>query len=88
MNDYKPVDCELYSLYETAIMQRQRLRAVWRDGNDQLCLQVLLPFDIKTFEQAEYLLAHRSDGRLLELRLDRIIRVVPIDTSALEIVLN
>lgn len=78
MKEYQPIDCELYNFYESVVIHRQRLRVAWYDSYGQAHLQVLSPFDLKTFQQAEYLLARTGNGRLMELRLDCIIRATPL----------
>jgi Rho-binding antiterminator len=72
-SDYIPIGCELYSQYELAIIRRQRLRIAWRDAAGNCYLQALLPVNLQTRDRAEYLLARTARGKLLELRLDRII---------------
>ena len=71
---YRPIDCEVYSGYEVAIMHRQRLRMHWRDveGNDYL--GTLWPLDLKTEPtKEEFLLMKDLDGRHFRIRLDRIV---------------
>lgn len=75
MSDYRPIDCSLYSLYELAVMHRQRLRVVWRCSDGMVHMEILLPIDLRTRDHAEYLLAGRQTGEELEMRLDQIVRV-------------
>ncbi len=75
MSDYRPIDCSLYSRYESAVMHRQRLRLVWCPGDGIVHMEILLPIDLKTRDHAEYLLARRQTGEELEMRLDQIVRV-------------
>jgi Rho-binding antiterminator len=81
MSDYTPIDCELYSRYELAIMHRQKLRLAWRDPEGTYHLETLLPVDLRTRDHAEYLLSRTKTGRVIEMRLDRIIRMVPLQES-------
>ncbi len=72
---YEPIDCELYSRYELAIMHRQTLRLAWRDEAGVTHLKTVRPRDLRTHEHCEYLLADTLAGAPLSLRLDRIVRV-------------
>ncbi len=75
MSDYTPIDCELYSHCELAIIRRQRLRVAWRALDGSTHMEALLPLDLQTRNHAEYMLARDLRGVVLRLRLDRIIRV-------------
>jgi len=68
--DYQPIDCDLYSEYECAIVQNRRLQLVWRDDTGTVHLEVVTPVDLRTRNREEYLLV--GDAR--EIRLDRILR--------------
>ena len=81
MSEYRPIDCELYSRYELAIMRRQALRIAWRDDYGNIHLRSLLPINLQTRNRAEYLLAETDHGIVLELRLDQIIRVTARSTT-------
>jgi len=72
--DYLPIDCNLYSEYECAIVQHQRLQLAWRDDEGMVHLEIITPLDLQTRSREEYLLV--SDARQLvrEIRLDRILR--------------
>ena len=39
--DYQPIDCDLYSEYECAIVQNCRLQLVWRDDKGIVHLEVV-----------------------------------------------
>ena len=77
-SDYTPIDCELYSRYELAIMHRQRLRVAWRDDDGQSHIDALYPINLHSHNRAEFLLAKNRFGKILELRLDRIIKADPV----------
>ena len=68
--DYQPIDCNLYSEYECAIVQNRRLQLVWQDERGLTHLETVTPVDLRTRNREEYLLV--SDAR--EIRLDRILR--------------
>lgn len=72
MSDYKPIDCGIYSEYELAIMHRQRLRLSWREPDDSLHVETILPTDLRTREGEEFLIVTGQDGTTREIRLDRI----------------
>jgi len=71
MNDYRPIDCGLYSEYELAIIRRRPLHLVWAEGN-VIFDRIVLPRDLETRDGAEYLHAEYETGELLTIRLDRI----------------
>ena len=71
--DYKPIDCNLYSGYELAIMHRNRLQVSWRDAQGTCRIEVLVPVDLRARQGEEFLVASDSLGAKREIRLDRII---------------
>ncbi len=72
MSDYTPIDCDLYSEYELAIMHKCKLRIGWRDPQGQAHVEMLLALDLQTRSGEEYLIAETSAGTRLEIRLDHI----------------
>ena len=78
MTDYTPIDCEIYSRYEVAILHGSRLRLSWHDADGQTHIEVLRPRDLRTRAHAEFLIAEGADGTPLELRLDYITRMEEI----------
>lgn len=77
---YTPIDCDLYSEYELAIMHRQHLRVHWRDEHGADHLGVLLPLDLRTEPtKEEFLLARDIEGNALRIRLDRIVHGDAVD---------
>ena len=68
---YLPVPCELHSQYELAIMQRQTLKLVWRDGQ-QTHISTVAPLDLQTRQGQEFLIAKDQQGQRLQIRLDYI----------------
>jgi Rho-binding antiterminator len=69
---YTPIDCDLYSEYEVAILHRQRMRLKWQDDEGNEHTEVVMPQDLKTEEHREYLIATGTDGSPLRIRLDHI----------------
>lgn len=78
-NDYQPIDCDLYSEYELAIMRHRRWRMHWRDesGNDHL--ETLSPTDLQTRQGQEFMYAVTDSGAERCIRLDRIIKIENIE---------
>lgn len=74
---YTPINCDLHSEYELAIMHHTRLRVVWRDAAGQNHVCVLLPLDLKTEHGEEFLLGRDHTGTAITLRLDRILTARP-----------
>jgi Rho-binding antiterminator len=79
MNDdkdiYTPIDCGDYSRYEVAIMHREKLQLTWRDNDGLEHIDTIMPEDLQTRHHKEYLIAKSSDGKKLQIRLDRIHRI-------------
>lgn len=75
---YTPINCDLHSQYELAIMHHTPLRLVWRDntGLDHVC--TVLPIDLKTEQGEEFLLAQDHTGQAISIRLDRILTAQPV----------
>lgn len=78
MSDYRPIPCQIYAELEVAILHQVRLRVAWREDDGRQRLEPLRPTDLNTRNHAEYLLARDSQGRDLEIRLDRITRFEPL----------
>lgn len=76
---YTPISCADYDAYEVAIMHGQRLRTTWRDDDGLQHIESLAPKDLQTRDGEEYLIAVTCTDRVLRLRLDRIIKSVPLD---------
>jgi len=72
MTDYTPVDCGLHSEYELAIMHHDRLKLGWRDAAGTIHLETVIPVDLRTRCNEEFLMVSAPDGTQLEIRLDRI----------------
>lgn len=77
MNDYQPIACAFYDIFEIAIMRGHRLRTRWRDPDGTVAEEWLQPLELRIHHQAEHLLATREDGSELELRLDWIESAAP-----------
>lgn len=71
MTDYQPVDCRVHSELELAILQRNPLLLRWHDAQGATQCATLLPLDLVTRDQQEFLLA-QDGAATLEIRLDHI----------------
>ena len=70
---YIPVSCAQHSEYELAIMHRQLLNITWQDEQEKSQHTSLMPYDLFTEQNCEYLLAKDTDGENKKIRLDKII---------------
>lgn len=77
-DDYRPIDCHRYSQLEVAILRRWRLRLCWQDEHGDAHVEVVEPFDLRTANHEEFLLARRDNGETLRVRLDRLRNVEPV----------
>lgn len=78
---YTPINCDLHSEYELAIMHHTQLRIVWRDVTGLEHVGTLLPLDLQTAHGEEFLLGQDHTGQAVRLRLDRIVSTHPITTE-------
>jgi Rho-binding antiterminator len=67
MTEYTPIDCQLYSEYELAILRRRLLRIFWQDKNGLTHMDVVMPLDLQTCGGAEYLFARGRAGDTLPI---------------------
>jgi transcriptional antiterminator Rof (Rho-off) len=73
MSDYRIIDCDLHDLYEIWILHRRRLLLTWLDESGLSHLELLLPTDLETVPDGEFLIASDTYGTPLRIRLDRIV---------------
>jgi transcriptional antiterminator Rof (Rho-off) len=81
MTDYTPIDCNLHSEYELAIIQGRRLRISWSDQNGRYHTGVLKPCDLHTRNHEEFLVVENLQGQRLVIRLDLIVKTDAIRNS-------
>src|SRR5690606_36903529 len=74
---YRPISCDRYSVFELAILQRRRLRLLWRENNVFYRLAVP-PLDLETRAGEEFLHCRLPSGEHARLRLDYILRADPV----------
>ncbi|MEW6679055.1 MAG: Rho-binding antiterminator [Pseudomonadota bacterium] len=78
MSDYVPISCMAHERLEFAVLrgQKLRLRLKQEDGSAQEL--VVLPTDVATRNQAEWLSFRKEDGQTDEVRLDQILSADPM----------
>ncbi|MEJ2308430.1 MAG: transcriptional antiterminator, Rof [Gammaproteobacteria bacterium] len=76
MSEYKPVACDMHSLYELAVMQRTAALVRWRQ-DDSVREERLLPLDVETRNREEFLIAETPGHETVRIRLDRILDFRP-----------
>lgn len=77
MTPYQPISCALHSEYELAIMRRRPLQLQWKTAQGTLEQQRLLPTDLVTRPDGEFLIALSEKNLPIEIRLDQIIEESP-----------
>ena len=74
MTDYRPVDCDLHSEYELAIMQRSKIMLSWQDVAGSVHTEAVSPLDLRTRNGEEFMVFSTGTGTEREIRLDHIRR--------------
>ena len=74
-DQYKPISCAQYDIYEIAIMHGEKLNLIWFDKQGFEQQEIITPQDLKTLNCEEYLIAADELGQALDIRLDKITRV-------------
>lgn len=78
MSDYVPIPCIEHERLEFAVLRRQRLALKISGANGEIRELVVLPTDVATRDQAEWL-SYREDGSTTGVvRLDRILSALPL----------
>ncbi|MGB5832367.1 MAG: hypothetical protein WBG92_10310 [Thiohalocapsa sp.] len=72
LNQYRPISCDHYDLFEIAIMRGQRRRLVQRGDSGQETELFAWPIDVCAADGAEWLTIEDDDGKRRRLRLDLI----------------
>jgi len=73
--DYRPIACGAYDEIEILAMHRARVELLHRDDQGQETRQVGQIVDTAVHDGAEFLVL-QDRARRLEIRLDRIVRIV------------
>lgn len=77
-DEYQPIACSQYDIYEIAIMRAQTLDLVWLDEAGNRRQHRVRPKELNTRNGEEFLMFNieqEPQGELLEIRLDRIVHV-------------
>jgi len=69
---YQPINCDLHSEYELAIMHKVMLQLAWTDKTGQQHIGKVMPLDLKTQNKQEFLIGQGNDGEVFSIRLDKI----------------
>ncbi len=77
MSDYVPIPCVEHERLEFAVLRRQKLLLELRDEAGNVSSLTVLPTDVATREQAEWLSYRDEMGVVALVRLDRIVSVKP-----------
>jgi Rho-binding antiterminator len=72
MSDYEPIACIEHERLEFAVLRRQKLRLQLLDESGTAQTLTVLPTDVATREQAEWLTYRDDSGAEGVVRLDRI----------------
>jgi transcriptional antiterminator Rof (Rho-off) len=78
MSDYTSIACIEHERLEFAVLRRQKLLLRLRDETGNIQTLTVLPTDVATREQAEWLTYRDESGAIGVVRLDRIESAVPV----------
>jgi Rho-binding antiterminator len=78
MIDYVPIACSEHERLEFAVLRRQRLALRFLDEAGSIRALTVLPIDVATRNQAEWLTYREDSGSVGVVRLDRIESVKPV----------
>lgn len=78
--DYRPIACGAYDEIEILAMHRARVELLHRDEQGQETRHAGQVVDTAVHDGAEFLVL-QDGARKLEIRLDRIVRIVDRDTG-------
>ncbi len=77
MHDYLPIPCIEHERLEFAVLRRQKLALKLRDETGAAITLIVLPTDVATRDQAEWLTYREASGQVGVVRLDRIESATP-----------
>ncbi|MEW8625844.1 MAG: transcriptional antiterminator, Rof [Candidatus Thiodiazotropha sp.] len=80
-NPYRPIACGLHESYQYAVMTRTRLDLNWRDDAGTVHRARVLPIDVVTRDNAEFLIVRDSSGEEVTVRLDRIVQAIDLTSG-------
>lgn len=78
---YHPVSCDMYANLELFCMRKQPCRVAWFDQGDHFSVRIerVVPTDLQTANQEEFLILEKANGELTRLRLDWIKQIAPLE---------
>ena len=77
MDEYVSIPCIEHERLEFAVLRRQKLKLEVRDETGATRVLVVLPTDVATRDQAEWLTYREDSGAVGIVRLDRILSAKP-----------
>jgi Rho-binding antiterminator len=77
MSDYVPIACIEHERLEFAVLRRQKLALQIQDASGNVYSMTVLPTDVATSNQAEWLSYREESGAVGIVRLDRIQSIKP-----------
>lgn len=81
MNEYVPIACVEHERLEFAVLRRQKLTLRVLDESGTAQTLTVLPTDVATRDQAEWLTYREDSGVVGVVRLDRIQSAQPVSPS-------
>jgi Rho-binding antiterminator len=78
MSDYQPIPCAEHEALEFAVLRRRKLLLQLRDEAGAIQELIVLPVDVATREQAEWLTFRDGTQSLGVVRLDRIVSATSV----------
>lgn len=79
--EYLPISCMQHERLEFSVLRRIPLLLKYRVEGDNR-VEKVMPLDVATRNGAEWLKFRREDGNVEEIRLDRILSVEEVSSSA------
>lgn len=79
MNAYQPLNCDLHDYLEIACMHQYNLRVELLDGSDYVAKALTTR---TATSKEEYLQLDKNDGVLVEVRLDQLLAITPLNSNA------
>ena len=71
---YKPINCELHSLYERWVIRAEKIRLAWQGADGITYIERIIPLDVRA-EKGEEFLYFKGDAQAQRrVRLDHIFR--------------
>jgi Rho-binding antiterminator len=78
MSDYQPIACAEHEALEFAVLRRRKLLLRLRGDDGAIRELIVLPVDVATRDQAEWLTFRDASQSTGVVRLDRIVSAAPV----------